>query len=141
MHVNPPNIARNQPASSLRISNNRRHAPRKIMGFRTPHVGPLRAVQIVNRNLATSSKSRATKPRAQNSKIPERKPVLPPMPLNTSAQLAPPLNVIPRSAEEFMRPSDDVAMIVQSVPPRPRSTLSQPRKSPILTGLSNNLSD
>jgi hypothetical protein len=88
MSVNPSSIARHRTASRLEFSNNPRRSPCKTTGFRTPDVGPLRTMQSVNHNAATTSMVTERRPLVQNSKIPERQTIVRPEPATTSAKPA-----------------------------------------------------
>jgi hypothetical protein len=88
MNVNPSSIARSRTASRRELPNNLRRAPRKMIEFRTPHVGPLRTMQNVNRTGATTSTSPSAEPSVQNSKIPERQTIVRPEPATSSAKPA-----------------------------------------------------
>jgi len=67
MNVNLSSIARNRTASRRQSPNNLHRAPRKMIGFCTPHVGPLPAMQNVNRTGATTSM--VTKRRPPQAKL------------------------------------------------------------------------
>ena len=76
MHINPSSIARYRTASRRESPNNLHRAPRKMIGFWTPHVGPLSTMQNVNRAGATTSMVTKRRPLVQNSKIPKRQTIL-----------------------------------------------------------------
>jgi hypothetical protein len=90
MNVNPSSIARSRTASRRELPNNLRRAPRKMIEFRTPHVGPLRTMQNVNRTGATTSMLTERKPSMQNPKNTERHTILRPSPATTRAKPAHP---------------------------------------------------
>jgi hypothetical protein len=75
MNVNPSSIARHRITSRLEYSNNLRRAPRKMMGFCTPNVGPLSTVQYVNYNAATTSMVTARQLLVQFQKSPSAIPL------------------------------------------------------------------
>jgi hypothetical protein len=75
ININALNIARDRIARRLELPNDLRRPPRTIIGFFTPHVGPLRTMQIVNHMVATTSMLPRSKPLRQNSKIPERQTI------------------------------------------------------------------
>src|SRR4051794_18318493 len=77
MNINLLSIARDRTASKRDLPNNPHRAPRTIIGFCTPHVGPLRAMQNVNQTGATTWKPRSANALGQNSKAPECQTISP----------------------------------------------------------------
>src|SRR6476660_2165924 len=97
MNVNLLSIARYRTAPKRESPNNLPRAPRKMIGFCTPHVGPLSAMQNVNRAGATTSMVTKRRPVVQNSKIPERQTIsLRESPMTSAKPAFPPY---PRAAQ------------------------------------------
>src|SRR3954470_3391081 len=75
MNINPLSIARDGTASKWDLPNKLHRAPRTMIGFCTPHVGPLRTMQNVNQTGATTWKPQSANALGQNSIIRERQTI------------------------------------------------------------------